>query len=87
MKVRVYYNGYKNVYLPQHRWFGIWKTFTTSETDFYFSEFCTDLEYSSQEKAVAYLNLVKEQCQKDRKREAASKERAKKSGVVYEDVI
>ena len=31
MKVRVYYDGYKDVYLPQYRWFGIWRPYKCFE--------------------------------------------------------
>ena len=41
----------------------------------------------TKEGAVNYLHCVKARIQKERESEAAAKERSKKSGVVYEDVI
>ena len=86
MKVRVYYDGYKDVYFPQYRWFGIWrpyKCFEYGAMGVYYS----NRECQTKEDAIAFLKIQKTNRKIDQEREAAAKERSKKSGVVYEDVI
>jgi len=76
MKVRVYYDGYNNIYRPQYKGCGLWRSFIEFESTPYGcpSKLLTDC--STKEEAIAYLNKQKSQ-----------RERSKKSGVVYEDVI
>ena len=84
MKVRVYYNGYEDVYIPQYRWFGVWRNYKCFKAidGYYFIREC-----SAKEDAIAFLNAQRTNRKVDREREAAAKERSKKSGVVYEEVI
>jgi hypothetical protein len=80
MKVRIYYDGYKDQYQCQYRQFGIWRIFRDDWDG-------TKQIYVTQSGAVDNLTRIKVERQADRKKEAAAKERSKKSGVVYEDVI
>jgi predicted alpha/beta-fold hydrolase len=86
MKVRIYYDGYANTYLPQYRWFGIWFNFRGCISK-YGSQFNLSREYDTKDEAIKFLDGEKLRRKANRNTAAAGKERAKKSGVAYEDVI
>jgi hypothetical protein len=87
MKVRVYYDGYNDVYRPQYKWCGFWRSFIEFGITPYGCGPILKTHRATKEEAIAYLNKKKAQRKAERESEAAAKERSKKSGVVYEDVI
>ena len=88
MKVRVYYDGYKDTYIPQYRWFGIWRPYKRFEY-IRAGAYCyyINREHQTKEDAIAFLKIQKTNRKIDQEREAAAKERSKKSSVVYEETI
>ena len=86
MKVRVYYDGYHDVYLPQGKLCGIW--FTFHEFDIMGVGALGDkVRFRTKTSAVEYFIKLKAERKTAQESEVAAKERSKKSGVVYEDVI
>ena len=85
MKVRVYYDGYKDRYYPQYKEWFKWHCFR--ELSHYQSHYLVDVGFETKNNAIKYLTMKKIEYQKEKEREAAARERDKKSGVVYEDVI
>jgi hypothetical protein len=82
MKVRIYYEGYENIYLCQYKKWGIWWNFTkwfSGGDDGY-----TDRRiFMTMEEAKEFLASEKTEYLEGKKLEAAAKERDKKSGVVH----
>ena len=86
MKVRVYYDGYKDNSQAQYRELGIWRTYKYCVCGVYGAEHI-NREFKTKEDAITFLNIQITIRKANQESEAAAKERSKKSGVVYEDVI
>jgi hypothetical protein len=86
MKVRVYYDGYKDEYLPQYKDWGIWRTFEWDKLVGY-RVVKFEMKFPTKEEAIEYIEWVNQRNKVKKEREAAAKERDKKSGIVYEGEI
>ena len=87
MKVRVYYNGYEDRYIPQYRWsFFFWFPFDDVYPLRYFDSFIpVSLGFRKKDEAIEWLNNKKIAIQKERERVSVAKNRS--NNIVYEDIV
>lgn len=84
MKLRVYYDGYKDRYIIEHKWFGLmWRSYVTFRSCY---DGLTEEYYifKSEQDAIEFVNAKRNEVEEERKIEALAKERSKKSKVIYE---
>lgn len=79
MKVRIYYDGYYDEYKPQYRKYGFWFNFL--------APIYGDIGFCKLKDAIEFLEGEKRRRIVNKEEEVLAKERAKKSGVVYEGEI
>jgi hypothetical protein len=87
MKVRVYYDGYEDEYLPQYMKWGTWWTFKWDKFVDCVGVVKIEMKCPTKEDAIEWIEWVKQRNKVAREKELAAREREKKSGVVYEGEI
>lgn len=85
MKVRVYYNGYKDIFFPQWKGWFLWHNFMDEDAMDWACESYPPFTFSKKEAAIAFLEKKHKELSIERYKEDAARFRAKKSGVVFQD--